>query len=318
MGYKGFMDENKGQALSLDLMLGFIIMTVIVGISADAMDIASYKMQDYSSEAFLERITTDAADILVKSSGSPDDWELYGMNQDIIPGLAKKDPDTDKSISNTLSIQKIDKLKENYDTLIYDKILPRGFNSRMILYPSNDSLAPITIMDNGPPPNTCDVAVANRTVLLDFMHLKAVINSYEGNASGEECPNPDHNLNNSNGKLEWTCKYFNISREELETSDFYIITRGDVSSSAGWVIDKANRLNDTVNPFTSQPALINDKIADIMGSSSDAILWLHIITAGKPGYDCYIVSVPKGTDHNMVNLNYLDTGPWFFVLQVWD
>jgi len=317
---KGFNYEYDGQALSLDLMLGFVIITVIIGISADAMDIASYKMQDYSSGTFLEKITTDAADILVKSSGSPENWETHNFDQDTVPGLAKRDPETGKPVPNTISINKINKLKENYGNMIYGQILPRGVNSSMMLYPSNDSFVPISIMNSTPPADVYEVAAVNRTVLLDFMHLKVVIYSITHKiASGEECANPNHKWDNSSGKPEWACKHFNITREELLSSDFYIITHGNVVNSARWIIDKANGHNSTENSFAPAPILVNDKLTEILGNDSKANLWLHIRTAGTPGnsYDCYVVSVPKGTAADMVDIKYLDSGPWFFVLSVW-
>ena len=67
----------KGQAFSLDVMMALVIITVIIGVSANAMDMVSYKAQDYSSRFSLERATVDAADILIKSPGSPDEWEKY-------------------------------------------------------------------------------------------------------------------------------------------------------------------------------------------------------------------------------------------------
>ncbi len=321
MRIKDFKDENVGQVLSLDLMLGFVLITVIVGISADAMDIASYKMQDYSSRTSMERVTTDAADILIKSSGSPANWEKYSIGQATVPGLAKRDFQTGRTVPNTLSIQKIFKLRENYDNLIYGQILPYGFNSSMMLYSSNDSFTPISIMNNTPPADVYEVTVVNRTVILDFMRLKVIIynNMHKGNASIEKCPNPDHKPYNSSGKPEWHCSHFNMTGEELNSSDFYLITRGDVSSSARWVIDKADKQNNTGNSFNHNPILVNDKITELMGNNTKSVLWLHIITSGTPenSYDCYIVSVPRRTTSDMVDIKYLDSGPWFFVLRVW-
>lgn len=43
---------------SIDLMLALIIITVLLGVSADAMDIVGWKIQDYSYTNSLERITT--------------------------------------------------------------------------------------------------------------------------------------------------------------------------------------------------------------------------------------------------------------------
>jgi len=314
MGNRSFSDECKGQILSLDLMLGFVIITVIIGISADAMDIASYKMQDYSSRASLEKLAIDAADVLIKSSGSPGNWEIYGFNQAIIPGLAERDFKTGKVTPNTLSIAKINKLGENYNNLVYGHILPLGVESSMILYPSNNSLSPIVIMNRTPPANVADVTVANRTILLDFMQLKATIC---GNST-EECPNPDHKANNST-PYKWKCGYFNVSREELDTSDFYLIMGGNVSNSAEWVIDKANCQNSTLNQFKSNPTLVNDKVKELMGYSNKTVLWMHTLAGGNSNnvFDYYIVTVPKGTSPDMVDIKYLNTGPWVFVLEVW-
>ncbi|MGZ7118900.1 MAG: hypothetical protein ACXVH2_04265, partial [Methanobacterium sp.] len=74
-----FKDDEVGQAFTLDVMLALIIITVIMGISADAMDMASYKTSDFSARFTLERVTNDAADMLIKTPGSPDNWEL-GFN----------------------------------------------------------------------------------------------------------------------------------------------------------------------------------------------------------------------------------------------
>ncbi len=320
MNNRSFNEEYDGQALSLDLMLGFVLLTVIIGISADAMDIASYKMQDYSYRTTLDRLAVDAADILVKSPGSPGNWEKYGLDQATIPGLAEIDAQTGRTVPNTVSIAKINKLKENYNYLIYGRILPWGVNSSMIIYPSNNSFAPVSIMNNTPPVNVCDIVIANRTVILDFMHLKVAIcnNTHEGNVSAVECANPDHRSDNSSFKTEWKCNYFNLTRDELDSSDFYLITSGNINKDE-WVIGKANCQNSTMSQFTSNPTCLNDKIKELMGNNNKTLLWAHILAQGSSNnaYDYYIVTVPKGTSPDMVNINYLDTGPWFFVLSVW-
>ena len=44
-----------GMVFSIDLMLALIIITVVLGVSADAMDIVGSKMEDYSYGNSLER-----------------------------------------------------------------------------------------------------------------------------------------------------------------------------------------------------------------------------------------------------------------------
>lgn len=331
------LKDNKGQVFSLDVMMALIIITVILGVSADAMDIVSYKAQDYSSRFSLERVTTDAADILIKSPGSPDDWENHNFSSDAVPGLAEKDVQSGKLTPNTLSYWKIAKLKNDYSNLIYGKILPDGSNSSMMIYPTNSSLSPLLIMNNKIPANASEVAVANRTVLCDFMYVNVVIgmNAHRNPAwplepgfEWEICPHsnltgdikheqPDFKT----GKPGWACHHFNITQKDLNSTDFYVITDpGSLSdNSARWIIDRPENMGYDERKFSSTPIIVNDKIAAVMGNDTETVLWFHILTNGDPkdSFDGYIVGVPKGAPIDQVNFNYLNPQPCFFVLQVW-
>ncbi|HML04414.1 MAG TPA: hypothetical protein VK426_01440, partial [Methanobacterium sp.] len=191
MRKNSMIQDNVGQAFTLDLMLALVIITMILGVSADAMDIASNKATGYSERFSLERVTNDAADMLIKTQGSPDDWKSK-IDNSTTPGLAENDS-SGKVIPNTLSIKKIIALKNNYDSLIYGKVLPTGVNSSLMIYPSNPSLKPIEIMKNEPK-NAAEVAVANRTVTFDPLDIKAVIYTSDHQKDFPKiiCPNQDH------------------------------------------------------------------------------------------------------------------------------
>lgn len=317
-----FISDTTGQAFTLDIMLAIVIITTITGISADAMDIASYKAGDYSARFSLERVTADAADMLIKTPGSPDNWESENNNY-TTPGLAIIDPKTDEVIPNTLSMKKINKLMNNYNSLVYGKILPQGVNSSLIIYPSNPSLSPIEIMKNDPK-NAVEVAVANRTVIFEGPDVKAVIynNAHKKTSSGEICPNSDHELNESPDKPKWACQHFNITLSELNSTDFYIITdpaniRDD---SPTWTIDRPEKAFDSGNSghFSSNLININEKISNLLENDTKGVLWFHVRTPGNKdrNFDAYIVSVPKGTPQEQVSFNP-NPEPWFLVLQVW-
>ncbi len=327
MGRKYF-EDNEGQIFSLDVMLALIIVTVILGISADAMDMASYKAQDYSLRFSLERTTTDAADILIKSPGSPDEWENNGFNPDITPGLAKKEFLTGKIIPNTLSLVKILKLKANYNQLMYGKILPDGVNSSMILYPANPSLSPLVIKNDKVPASASEVAVVNRTVLCDFLYATAVvkINGHlnyplEQGFEWEICPHMNHNHSDlKSGYPGWACHHFNITAYDLNSTDFYVITNPvSATDSAEWGIDRADKQIDCKEKFSRYPIIVNDKIAAAMGNDTGAVLWFHILTKedSPNSFDAYIAGVPKGTPVDQVRIDSLGPQPCFFVLQVW-
>lgn len=317
MDKRCFILDKQGQAFTLDVMLALVIITIIMGISADAVDIASYKATDYSARFSLERVTTDAADMLIKTPGSPDDWES-GITNLTTPGLALIDP-TGRVIPNTLSVKKINVLKNNYNSLIYGKVLPQGVNSSLRIYPTNPSLSPIEIMNNSPE-KAVEVAVANRTVVFDFLDVEAVVynNTHKKNYSETICPN--HNHSQPSGK--WACQHFNITLSELNSTDFYILTVpaniGDNSPS--WIIDRPEKGLDDGNgeKFSSTPVNVTGNISNLLGNDTKGVLWFHVRTPGNKdrNFDAYIVSVPKEVPIEHVSFN-LTPEPWFFVLQVW-
>lgn len=321
-----FKTDKRGQVFSLDVLLALIIITVILGISADAMDMVSYKAQDYSSRISLERVTTDAADMLIKSSGSPDNWEEYKIKGGTVPGLAKKEGDM--TVPNTLSFVKILKLKDNYAPLMYGSILPYCVKSSMVIYPVDHSLSPIIVINDTVPDGACEVAVANRTVLCDFMHMSAVIKikgykdqqgSDNPGLEAEVCPHGDHQRDSRIKGSKWTCHHFNVTVGDLNSTDFYMITDpAAVTGSARWGIDKADAELDCNCKFSGEPVLVNDKIEKAVGNDTKAVLWFHVLNGdSKDSFDSYIVGVPRGTPLNEVKLSYLGPQPCFFVLKVW-
>ena len=323
MRKKDFKKDNKAQIFSLDVLLALIIITVILGISADAMDMVSYKAQDYSSRLSLEGITTDAADMLIKSSGSPDKWEDYGITGDTVPGLAKREAGC--TVPNTLSFIKILKLKDNYAPLMYGSVLPYGVNSSMAIYPIDPSLSPIILVDDRVPESACEVAVVNRTVLCDFMYISAVIKikghknqQWSENQEFEVCPQRGHN-NSKTEAFGWTCHHFNVTSGDLNSTDFYVITDpATVTGSARWGIDMADAQKNCNEKFSNVPVLVNNKIAAVMGNSTNAVLWFHVLNGdSRNSFDSYVIGVPKGTPLDDVKLNYLGPQPCFFVLKVW-
>lgn len=343
MRRKNFKDEEEGQAFSLDVMMALIIITVIMGVSANAMDMVSYKAQDYSSRFSLERATTDAADILIKSPGSPEDWESYSYKPIMIPGLAKIDISSNMVIPQTLTYRKMSKLKAKYSDLMPGKILPDGVSSSLVLYPVDPNISTYTIKEGTVPANAAEVAVANRTVLADFMFTSVVIgmNAHRNPAwpmdpdmDWEDCfhvepfvqPGNVHEkpvIDTQGGEPGWACKHFNLTQQDLEASDFYIITDPYPlkDNSAEWIIDRDDPglMVEKGVKFDDQPILANAEIATAMNGDPEATLWLHVKTAGDPKkvYDAYLVAVPKNTPPEEVSLNALNPQPCYFVLKVW-
>lgn len=100
---------ERGQIFTLDLLLALIPITLLVGYSALAITQMDVKLQTVLSNYALERITNDAADVLVKSPGDPIDWVNEEV-EDRVVGLATyKD---NEIIGHVLDLEKINALRE--------------------------------------------------------------------------------------------------------------------------------------------------------------------------------------------------------------
>jgi hypothetical protein len=315
------MNNQTGQAFNLDIMLALIIIVIIIGITADAIDTASYRSSEYSARFSLERVTNDAADMLIKTPGSPNNWELI-KNRTITPGLAEVSPETGEIILNALSMEKITILSKNYNSLMYGKILPPGTNSSLIIYPSNPSLSPIEVIKNEPK-NAVELAVANRTIIFNIIDIKAVIfNDVHKKANYELiCPIFIHSdtLYNQN---RWDCQNLYLTANDMNSKDYYLITNSPNTNynHSYWILDRPEKaIYGSEVKFSPNPININKRISYLLGNDNKGVLWFHVKNPrdNKRNFDAYIISVPKGTNQRYVNLNSVFPEPWFLVLQVW-
>lgn len=324
---KKIFKDKKGMVFSIDVMMALILITITIGISANALDIVNFKITDYSAGKSLDRIAVDSAEILINTPGSSN-WEESNNTLFITPGLAEDDNGS-KNSTNILSIKKISQLKNNYYPLM-SNILPRDGHSSLIIYPTQNNMNPIEVNNETPIQSKSDIAVVNRTVLVKFTDYKilAIICNHSMNNSensSELCPH--YNLNNYTKHIKpdyntktpgWNCKYFKITQEDLNTTDFYIMTEPSVLTdiSAKWELDCPDYINEELENFDHSPQLINDKIQKVLGEDREALMWVHVFSS-VDSFDTYIIGVPKGTSPEVVRIEYLNPQPCFFVLKVW-
>lgn len=334
--FAGLRREISGMAFSMDLMLALVIITVILGVSADAMDIVTSKMEDYAHTSNIERVGSDAADMLIRTPGSPDYWEKTDL-QGINPGLASLDPQTGKVNPNLLSLEKIYGLQRNYEALINGKVIPPGFRSSLMIIPVDTKLEPINVSNSAPDPLCKELMIINRTVLCDYSNCTILVfinteqsisgPSKDGNHA-EKCPHSDtrdgrqhDQVDYHNSKSGWTCHPFRINREILNKNDFYILT--DPSnikcSAARWVIDRPENMTETGGVFGNAAVPVNGRISECLGNDNNTVLWLHVFTSGNPdqAFNTYLVGFPKGTPFEKVNIQNVNPQPCFFVFKIW-
>ncbi|NYB52890.1 MAG: hypothetical protein HVN35_10090 [Methanobacteriaceae archaeon] len=330
-------EDKKGIVFSIDLMLALILITVILGVSANTMDIVGSKMQDYSYAHSLERITMSGADMLIKTPGSPENWEELMELNGITPGLAEIDSSKMTSKPNVLSKAKIERLKQSYDLLMLGKVIPEYCNSTLIIYPVDQCLEPIVVKNISTNQSSSDVWVVNRTVMCNYINTSALVfikavneNSTisEQNNQGEICPHSEYNKTDGHRKVDfenrkpgWICYHFRVTKFMLESTDFYVMTDPEIipDPSAGWMIDRPENMSKELKNFNNKPVLVNERINECLNNNTTAVLWFHVFYSGNldKSFNTYLAGFPKGTPTDKVKLSYLNPQPCYFVFRVW-
>jgi hypothetical protein len=324
--------NNDGQVFTIDAMLALILITLVVGLSANAMNIAANKLHNYAFEQSQQRIVENAADVLIKTSGSPKNWEERTEFSGLTPGLAKSGYKTEGIGGNTLSMKKIFCLKNNPEMM--KKLLPSSMSYSLIIYPIDPAIPPIVVLNRTPPYDVADVSVVNRTIQYDYMlidlYLSIETDNYEQASSEYVCTHsnmgflthkqPDLN----NGKGGWICRPLNINLNDVKSKDFYIVTDPPLGndnsiSSNRWIIDTPDMINSSSNQFTSNPILITPIISELLGNKTTQTYVLHVFNICDSGktFNTYLVGVPKGTPIGEVRLDRINPQPAFFILKVW-
>jgi len=117
--------RERGQVFTLDMLLALILVAAVLGASGEAFALVSRQMRDYSSRYSLERVANDAADVLVRTSGYPENWETDVGSLEVL-GLAEEEGG--KPVPNTLSVVKLGWLRElcrhgNWDAPEYENVV---------------------------------------------------------------------------------------------------------------------------------------------------------------------------------------------------
>jgi len=84
---------RKSQLFTLDLMLALIPLTIVLGLSANALSGLSTQMQSYAHWYSMQQQVNDASEVLIKTAGEPPDWNAsYPASGPSVLGLANYTP----------------------------------------------------------------------------------------------------------------------------------------------------------------------------------------------------------------------------------
>lgn len=321
--------DDLGFVFTIDVMLAIILIVVILGYSADSMDITENKIHSYVSEESFQRALGDITDTLIKTPGNPENWENNKNLISATPGLAKINDH--RVVANTLSMNKILALKNNPDMM--GRMIPEGMGCNLIIYPVDPSLPAIPVINKRIPKTSSDVYTVNRTILCDYERIQVYARVNMGTVKNSEeiknfvCPHTFLNYNKHERpdftikKSGWICVPFNIKQEDLHTKELYLITDPPLVRDcyAEWLINRPDDLTGSMQKFIQSPLKINDRLSKVLGNDLDAILVLHIRFSGDPikTFNVYLIGVEPGTSDENLKAKYIEPEPAYFIFKMW-
>jgi hypothetical protein len=95
--------NQRGQVFTLDMLFALILVTLIIGCSGQAFELASERAGSYSTRYSLERVTNDAADVLIKTLGEPGNW---WENAETLEVLGFAEENGGNPVQNTVDIKR--------------------------------------------------------------------------------------------------------------------------------------------------------------------------------------------------------------------
>ena len=286
----GLSRDSRGYALSLDLLLALIPLTIILGMVGADVDNMLYNMEDTVFRGSTDRVANDVMAQLLETSGDPVNWESNGTPTiPPVPGLAIYD--SKGPLEGTIDTGKLPSLNQtNFKNLVGEGY---GYYFKVTDVKTNAIIKTIGSYNS----SAREVVRVERTAL--YSNLKIVSQAkdlirYTGTPRVYSSP-PDPFPTNS---------YY------LQIYDYWVvvINRGYSSATVNInnekVFDQNNMDGSQASPTTLKQQIdttdnilynetyFRDNSVDVRGTS-------------KPGssMDVYIVQVPKGTPEEDVNID---------------
>ena len=304
---KNLIKDQHGLLYSSELLLSIIVLIFMIGIIANLSDDLNEKMLSEEELSSLESIAIESSDYLLSNPGNPENWEEDDdlgdgiVSKNIIPGLAIKNKNVDNGeffdesasdemiMSNTISYNKLIKIKNNYDSLIGCNLFNDSVKSSMAIYPLNSKIRPIEMgYDFGNEDdnvNDNDIVTVNRTVKCDFYSGFVVYNFNDFELYGDDynkdmfCnhdTNPNLTNHSNDGRYLWLCKNFRVYKESLDEYNYYLISDESVKNSGtSWILESLNRTSENKQILNQEVIDLNPFFLDDLENSSGEIYSIH-------------------------------------------
>ncbi len=293
-----FDRDSRGYALSLDLLLALIPLTILLGVVAADMDNMFYQMEDTVFRGSTERVAADTLDTLLETSGDPYNWEQSNTTPPVV-GLARYDLTKQMPIQNVLSPYKVGAVKssqiQNMLGNEYGYFFTMSYKQTGTNVKNISSTPTITSADSI---TAEDVVRIERTVL--YSEFEIVSEGINIRATGKSNPV------SSPPNVFMT----NVAYNEAFDYWIYLESVGPTTVTSGWVTINGF---DVVYPtdfrsgevlVVKQIPIVDDKGNLILKNESNLLpnsVVLMIEGSPTDKMNVYIIQVPKGTPESAVN-----------------
>lgn len=301
--------DSRGYALSLDLLLALIPLTLVLGLVAADMDNLMYEMQDVIYRGSTERVAADTMNTLLTTPGDPNDWEKDPSTLKVA-GLARYDNSSKQPRKYYLLPQKVvaitspqiqDILGDEYGFSMNISSINSGTN--VLLRGSRG--------DASVDPAAKDVVRVERVVL--YASYEIVSDAVNIRGTGKPLT------------IEGNTFPTNIKYNEIYDYYVYVNSTGVTPVTSAWVdintvtVVKPDDFRSGTNPVIKliDPAEYG---ADVLKNQTELLdNDVTIRLAGSPTdkMNVYIIQVPKGTPIGEISLTGANTQKYRATLYVW-
>ena len=221
---------SRAQLFTLDLLLALIPLTIVLGISANAMGGVVTQIQEYAVGYSMQRAASDAADALAKTSGVPINWS--STNPPTVPGIAYYDPAKNDTVPMLLDESKVAVLNVTHVNQLLNNRYPY-FN--LTVRGLENTTLNITVCSNGTKSNVTDLAVVERNLLYYVLRVLGELHqiAHGDKEASERCCATCH----ANQYIyEMT---FNITADEFSNFNYWIGYASDGGVNAEYTVRTA-------------------------------------------------------------------------------
>ncbi len=282
-----FTNDNRGFALSLDLLLAIIPLTIAMGFIAADMDNILYQTGDAVYRSSMDRAASDAVSTLMETSGTPSNWEVNG-NPSVV-GLAEFNTATNSPIEGTIDPVKLASLSNGE----VQNLVGPNYNYYLNVSTINTTGIPITLKTLGNPSYgsaTNLVRIQRDAMASEFDVISSLVGQVEY----------------TGGSRSYTIPSFETNFNTVQSYDYWILIVNNHGFSSATVFVNGNAVNFNSSNITNASKISPGFLKD--NSTTPSIYFNNTITLNATGtfpssMDIYIIQAPQNITATNVNYN---------------